>query len=100
MERSITYLGASSNICCVKSTSAQQGERGQAQRSPPESMVRGGDKQMYEPGEGVKRQLVHLLSGHPAAHTSPLPCAIPDWPPSAGRRRLPEPREWGSSLDP
>lgn len=98
MERSITYLRASTNICCVKSTAAQQGERGQAQRSPLESMVRRGDKQMCEAAEGVKRHLVERLSGHPAACTA-LPCAIPGQPPSARRRRLPEPPQWGLSLD-
>lgn len=107
MERSITYLRASTNICCVKSTAAQQGERGQAQRSPLESMVRRGDKQMCEAAEGVKRHLVERLSGHPAACTA-LPCAIPGQPPSAragdgfpsprnGAYR--EPPQWGLSLD-
>lgn len=99
MERSITYLRASTNICCVKSTAAQQGERGQAQRSPLESMVRRGDKQMCEAAEGVKRHLVERLSGHPAACTA-LPCAIPGQPPSARRRRLPEPPQWGLSQAP
>lgn len=43
MERSITCLRASTNICCIKSTSAQQGERGEAQTLPLESMVKSGD---------------------------------------------------------